>query len=60
MPTAFEGRVAPVTGAAGGIGLATAKAFALAGPSVVVADQNEKVLNECAENYVEKVTTFSP
>jgi NAD(P)-dependent dehydrogenase (short-subunit alcohol dehydrogenase family) len=42
MHTAFEGKVALVTGAAGGIGLATAKAFALAGASVVVADHNEK------------------
>ena len=49
MPTGFEGKVAPVTGAAGGIGLATAKAFALAGASVVVADQNENLLNESAE-----------
>ena len=49
MPTAFEGKVALVTGAAGGIGLATAKAFALAGASVVVTDQNEKLLNESAE-----------
>src|ERR1700755_653251 len=49
MPTAFEGKVALVTGAAGGIGLATAKAFALAGASVVVADHNEKLLNEAAE-----------
>ena len=49
MHTAFEGKVALVTGAAGGIGLATAKAFALAGASVVVADHNEKLLNEAAE-----------
>ena len=49
MHAAFEGKVALVTGAAGGIGLATAKAFALAGASVVVADHNEKLLNESAE-----------
>jgi NAD(P)-dependent dehydrogenase (short-subunit alcohol dehydrogenase family) len=49
MPTAFEGKIALVTGAAGGIGLATAKAFALAGASVVVADHNEKLLNEATE-----------
>jgi NAD(P)-dependent dehydrogenase (short-subunit alcohol dehydrogenase family) len=34
----FEGRVALVTGAASGIGLATARAFAAAGAAVVVAD----------------------
>ena len=49
MHAAFEGKGALVTGAAGGIGLATAKAFALAGASVVVADHNEKLLNEAAE-----------
>ena len=49
MHAAFEGKVALVTGAAGGIGLATAKAFAMAGASVVVADHNEKLLNEAAE-----------
>ena len=49
MHTTFEGKVALVTGAAGGIGLATAKAFALTGASVVVADHNEKLLNEAAE-----------
>jgi len=49
MHTSFEGKVALVTGAAGGIGLATAKAFALAGASVVVADHNEKFVNEAAE-----------
>jgi NAD(P)-dependent dehydrogenase (short-subunit alcohol dehydrogenase family) len=49
MHTAFEGKVALVPGAARGIGLATAKAFAMAGASVVVADHNEKLLNEAAE-----------
>ena len=53
MHTTFEGKVALVTGAAGGIGLATAKAFALAGASVVLADQNEKLLNEAAEKMRE-------
>ena len=49
MNTTFEGKVALVTGATGGIGLATTKAFALAGASVVVADDNEELLNEPAE-----------
>jgi NAD(P)-dependent dehydrogenase (short-subunit alcohol dehydrogenase family) len=42
----FEGKVALVTGAGGGIGLATASAFAEAGASVIVADSNEPLLNE--------------
>ena len=36
----FEGQVALVTGAGGGIGLATASAFAQAGASVIVADSD--------------------
>ena len=42
MNLSFEGKVALVTGAASGLGLATAKAFAAAGAAVVLADQNEK------------------
>lgn len=45
----FEGKVALVTGAGGGIDLATASAFAEAGASVIVADSNEPLLNEAAD-----------
>jgi NAD(P)-dependent dehydrogenase (short-subunit alcohol dehydrogenase family) len=41
MNITFENKVALVTGAASGLGLATAKAFAEAGASVVLADWNE-------------------
>jgi NAD(P)-dependent dehydrogenase (short-subunit alcohol dehydrogenase family) len=41
MNISFENKVALVTGAASGLGLATAKAFAEAGASVVLADWNE-------------------
>ena len=40
MNISFENQVALVTGAASGIGLATARAFAKAGASVVLADVN--------------------
>jgi NAD(P)-dependent dehydrogenase (short-subunit alcohol dehydrogenase family) len=44
----FEGKVALVTGAGGGIGLATASAFAEAGASVIMADSNATLLEEAA------------
>lgn len=44
----FEGKVAVVTGAATGIGRATALAFAREGASVVLADVNAEAMNETA------------
>ena len=45
----FENKVALVTGAASGLGLATAKAFAESGAAVVLADWNEKSARSAAE-----------
>lgn len=45
----YEGRVAIVTGAASGMGLATAKAFAEAGAAVMMADYNVELLKKEAE-----------
>jgi NAD(P)-dependent dehydrogenase (short-subunit alcohol dehydrogenase family) len=47
MNTSFNGKVALVTGAGSGIGLATVTAFAETGASVVLVDRNEKAA--CAE-----------
>jgi hypothetical protein len=52
MELLFKGKVALVTGAASGMGLATARAFANAGAAVVLADQNESADKEAAEQIV--------
>jgi NAD(P)-dependent dehydrogenase (short-subunit alcohol dehydrogenase family) len=49
MNHSFAGKVALVTGAGSGIGLATAKAFGEAGPSVVLADRREDAVRAAAE-----------
>lgn len=48
MTVSFENKVALVTGAAAGIGFATANAFAEAGASVALADWNDAALSEAA------------
>ena len=49
----FEGKVALVTGAASGLGLATAKAFAAAGAAVALADWNGKAVQSAAQQLAE-------
>ncbi|HXG68298.1 MAG TPA: SDR family oxidoreductase [Blastocatellia bacterium] len=51
-PLDFSGKVALVTGAAAGMGLATAQAFAEAGAAVVLADVNEEAVKVEAEKLV--------
>ncbi len=51
-PLDFSGKVALVTGAAAGMGLATAKAFAQAGAAVVLADYQEEAVKAAAEKLV--------
>lgn len=49
----FKGSVALVTGAASGMGLTTAKAFAEAGASVTLADNNEALLQEVTQKLLD-------
>jgi NAD(P)-dependent dehydrogenase (short-subunit alcohol dehydrogenase family) len=52
MKESFAAKVALVTGAGSGIGLATAKAFAQAGAAVVLADWNEETVRAAAEELL--------
>jgi NAD(P)-dependent dehydrogenase (short-subunit alcohol dehydrogenase family) len=52
MTGSFEGAVALVTGAASGMGLATAKAFAEAGAAVTLADVHESAVRSAADQLV--------
>ena len=52
MSSEFSGKVAIVTGAGGGIGLATAKAFAKAGARVVIAEVQDELGEEAARGIV--------
>jgi NAD(P)-dependent dehydrogenase (short-subunit alcohol dehydrogenase family) len=51
-PLDFSGKVALVTGAASGMGLATAQAFAEAGAAVVLADFKEDAVKAAAEKLM--------
>jgi NAD(P)-dependent dehydrogenase (short-subunit alcohol dehydrogenase family) len=51
-PLDFSGKVALVTGASSGMGLATARAFAEAGAAVVLADVREEAVNAAAQQLV--------
>ena len=50
MNISFEGKVALVTGAGSGLGLATAKAFAESGASVALADANKTAVRSAADS----------
>ena len=52
MNLSFENKVALVTGAASGMGLATAKAFAEAGAAVVLADFREDAVKAEAQKLI--------
>ncbi|KAA1007809.1 glucose 1-dehydrogenase [Paraburkholderia panacisoli] len=54
MNISFENKVALVTGAGSGLGLATARAFAASGASVVLADRDEKSVQSAADELIAK------
>lgn len=54
MNYSLENKVALVTGAASGIGLATARAYAEAGASVVLADLNAEAVQAAAKELIAK------
>jgi NAD(P)-dependent dehydrogenase (short-subunit alcohol dehydrogenase family) len=54
MIISFEDKIALVTGAASGLGLATARAFAESGASVVLADWNEEAAQSAAKALASK------
>jgi NAD(P)-dependent dehydrogenase (short-subunit alcohol dehydrogenase family) len=54
MVISFENKVALVTGAASGLGLAAAKAFAEAGAAVVLADWNQDEVQRAASNLAQQ------
>ncbi|WP_153139270.1 SDR family NAD(P)-dependent oxidoreductase [Paraburkholderia agricolaris] len=54
MNIIFENKVALVTGAGSGLGLATAKAFALSGASVVLADWDRETVESAPDELKDR------
>jgi ribitol 2-dehydrogenase len=54
MAESLDGKIAAITGAASGIGLATTEALLEAGATVVMVDYDEKALKECTDRLGEK------
>src|SRR5437773_3979664 len=54
MNLSFENKVALVTGAASGMGLATAEAFAVAGAAVALVDLNEQAVRKLADRLADE------
>jgi 3-oxoacyl-[acyl-carrier protein] reductase len=57
MPNSIEGKTSLITGAAGTMGLAVARAFLQEGATVVMADVAQKRLQEMASAFGEKVVS---
>lgn len=57
-PPAFQGKVVMVTGGAGAIGLATAKAFAAAGANCILVDLDETRLKEAVSQLGQWHSTY--
>lgn len=54
MSVSLQGKIAVITGAASGIGLATTEKLLGAGATVVMVDRNEQALNELVARFGEK------